>query len=86
MACGVPVVATTVGAFEELIVDGKTGFLVPPGAPDAIATAIGRLLDDATLREQRSLVARSHIETGFRIKDEAAAITAIYSGLLGGSG
>ena len=86
MACGVPVVATTVGAFEELIVDGKTGFLVPPGAPDAIATAIGRLLDDATLREQRSLAARSHIETGFRIKDEAAAITAIYRGLLGGSG
>lgn len=86
MACGVPVVATTVGAFEELVVDGKTGFLVPPGAPDAIATAVGRLLDDAGLREQHSLAARSHIETGFRIKDEAAAITAIYRGLLDQTG
>ena len=86
MACGVPVVATTVGAFEELVVDAKTGFLVPPGAPDAIATAVGRLLDDAGLREQHSLAARSHIETGFRIKDEAAAITAIYRGLLDQTG
>jgi mannosyltransferase len=86
MACGVPVVATTVGAFEELVVDGATGFLVPPGAPEAIAAAIGRLLDDPGLRAQQADAARRHIETGFRIETEAAAITALYRGLLGDGG
>lgn len=86
MACGVPVVATTVGAFEELVADGQTGFLVPPDAPDAIATATAQLLDNPQLRAQQSIAARSHIETGFRIADEAAAITAVYRGLLGRGG
>ena len=31
MACGVPVIATTVGAFDELVVEGETGRLIPPG-------------------------------------------------------
>ena len=86
MACGVPVVATTVGAFEELVADGQTGFLVPPDAPDAIATATAQLLDNQQLRAKQSIAARSHIDTGFRIKDEAAAITAIYRGLLDQTG
>lgn len=85
MACGVPVVATRVGAFEELVVDGETGYLVPPGAPNAIATAIGALLDQPALMQRQSKAARAHIETGFRIKDEADAITAIYRNLLEGA-
>ena len=37
MASGVPVVATTVGAFSELVADGRTGTLIPPGDVDAMA-------------------------------------------------
>lgn len=84
MACGVPVVATTVGAFEELVVDGETGVLVAPGAPDAIAAAIGRLLDNPALIARQAANARALIEKSFRIENEAAAITAIYRGLLEG--
>lgn len=40
MAMRVPVVATTVGAVSEQIVDGRTGILVPPGHPRAIADAV----------------------------------------------
>ena len=46
MACGVPVVASAVGGLAETVADGVTGTLVPPRDPAAIATALGRLLDD----------------------------------------
>jgi glycosyltransferase involved in cell wall biosynthesis len=51
MACGVPVVACDVGAVAEVVDDGRSGLMVPPRDPAAIAEATGRLLDDATLRE-----------------------------------
>ena len=52
MACGKPVVATSVGGIPEVVVDGETGFLVPPRDPEALAAAIVRLLADRGLREQ----------------------------------
>lgn len=46
MACGLPVLATTVGALVDIVVDGITGSLVPPRRPDSIATALRRMTDD----------------------------------------
>jgi glycosyltransferase involved in cell wall biosynthesis len=43
MACAVPVISTTGGALPEVV--GKAGVLVPPAAPDALARAVGLLLD-----------------------------------------
>ena len=45
MACGLPVVATRCGGVEDLVVDGETGLLVPPGSPEAIAGALRQLAD-----------------------------------------
>jgi glycosyltransferase involved in cell wall biosynthesis len=44
MAAELPVVATDVGALSELVVDGQTGYLVPPRNAEALAAALGRLL------------------------------------------
>jgi glycosyltransferase involved in cell wall biosynthesis len=52
MAMGVPVVATRVSAIPELLEDGKTGLLVPPGQPEKMAHAMTRLLTDSDLRER----------------------------------
>jgi glycosyltransferase involved in cell wall biosynthesis len=51
MACGLPIVTTPVGGIEELIDDGRTGIIVPPSDPPALARAIAALLDDPARRE-----------------------------------
>jgi glycosyltransferase involved in cell wall biosynthesis len=52
MACAKPVVATTAGGIPEVVVDGETGFLVPPRDHQAMAAAIVRLLQDDGLRRR----------------------------------
>jgi D-inositol-3-phosphate glycosyltransferase len=50
MACGVPVVASSVGGLIDTVVDGVTGLHVPPRRPDRVADAVRRLLDEPSLR------------------------------------
>ncbi len=52
MACGTPVVASRVGGLAFSIQDGQTGFLVPEGDAEALATRIRLLLKDGDLRQQ----------------------------------
>lgn len=55
-AMGVPVIATNLGGYTETVVEGETGFLVPPGAAHALAGAIERMLDLGA--EQRAAMGR----------------------------
>ncbi len=58
MACAKPVVATAIGGTVEQVVDGKTGLLVPPGDPEAMAAALARLIEDPELRERMGRAGR----------------------------
>ncbi|MBI4667752.1 MAG: glycosyltransferase family 4 protein [Elusimicrobia bacterium] len=58
MALGRPVVATKVGMIPEVVKDGKTGFLAPPGCPANMADKIGQLLKDDNLRQAMGQEAR----------------------------
>ena len=49
MACGVPVVASNVGGLPEVVIDGVTGFLHPPGEAERMAESAIRVLSDSTL-------------------------------------
>lgn len=49
LACGVPLVTADTPAARELLVDGKSALLVPPGDPEALAAAVRRLAADAEL-------------------------------------
>ncbi|MDO5642846.1 MAG: glycosyltransferase family 4 protein [Paracoccus sp. (in: a-proteobacteria)] len=82
MACGLPVVASRVGAFETLIIEGETGSLVPPDDAGALTRAIGHWLDDDEAREQAGRAALAHVRARHDIKAEARAITDVYRGLL----
>lgn len=54
LACGVPVVATAVGGLRDTIRDGETGWQVPTGDPDALARAIGEVLDNPAEAARRT--------------------------------
>ena len=82
MACGVPVVATRVGAYETLIRDGVTGSLVPPDDLDALTEALRFWLDDPAARVAAGRTARNHVAHSHSIEDEARAIVDVYRGLL----
>lgn len=83
MACGVPVIATDVGAFPELVSEGRTGTILAPGDSGAMAAAIARALADGGPLAAWQEAARPHVLAHFRIEDEAAAITRVYRDLLG---
>lgn len=83
MACGAPVVATRVGAFEELVADGQTGTLVAPNAVEALQVAIKTLLDEPETLRAWSKAARARAVAQFQLQHEADAITEIYRQLLG---
>ena len=62
MMMKVPVVATRVGGMQHTVIDGQTGFLVDPASPDALASAICKVLTDLPLARQlgESGYARAH--------------------------
>ena len=52
MRAGLPVISTRLGSLEDQVLDGKTGFLVPPGDDNALANAIVKMLENPGLRSQ----------------------------------
>ena len=80
MASAVPVVATKVGAFPELVVEGETGTLVGRDDLAALKRATARLMDSPD-REAMGRKARAHVEAAFTIEREAASINAVYEEL-----
>ena len=82
MACGVPVVATRVGAFETLIRDGETGSLVDADDQAALTAAIGYWLDNPDAREAAGRAALAHVRANHDIEGEARAIVEVYRKLL----
>ncbi len=83
MSCAVPVVATTGGALPEVVgVSGETGLLVEPNNPDALVEAIGRLLDDAALRERLGAAGRERVIERFTWQVTAKGTAACYEAIL----
>jgi glycosyltransferase involved in cell wall biosynthesis len=78
MACGVPVVATSVADNAVIVRDGATGFLVPCGDVARIAEAIGRLVADPDLRRQMGAAARRWVVDEFSTATLARRTEAVY--------
>lgn len=78
MACGIPVVGTSVGGIGEYVIDGQTGILVPPSDPEALADAIVDLANDANLREELGRSARAHVERCFDFGEVAKRMEVEY--------
>jgi glycosyltransferase involved in cell wall biosynthesis len=82
MAAGLPVVATRVGGVPELVVDGETGLLVPPGDARALAAALRTLLGDRELRLRLGAAGRARAEREFDLPAFRQAHLDLYERLL----
>jgi glycosyltransferase involved in cell wall biosynthesis len=82
MACRKPIVATRVTGNVDVVVDGETGFLVPSGAPEALADKLILLVRDARLRDALGQYGRKRVESEFSLDRMVAQIRSLYQDLL----
>jgi glycosyltransferase involved in cell wall biosynthesis len=78
MSLSLPIVATHVGGNPEIVVDGQTGYLVPPRDPEAFSARVVELLSDSSLRARMGAAGRQRIEQHFRIQNVAAKYLQVY--------
>jgi glycosyltransferase involved in cell wall biosynthesis len=80
MACGCPVVASDAASLPEIVEHDKSGLLVPPNDPAAIATALLRLAADRDLWRRLSQGARARVEERFTWEQVVERCLAAYQG------
>jgi len=83
MACGLPVVSTTVGAIREAVEDGVTGLIVPPRDVPALGAALARLRDDTALRARLGAAGRERALADFGIGPMLDRMEAVFRAVSG---
>jgi glycosyltransferase involved in cell wall biosynthesis len=81
MASGLPVVAADAGGAREAIIEGETGFVVPPDNPAALGRKLALLAASAELRGRLGRAARQRALECFDIRDNVARTCAVYENL-----
>jgi glycosyltransferase involved in cell wall biosynthesis len=82
MAAGRAVVASDVSGTDEVVVNGHTGLLVPPGEPSALAAAIEALVQDTGLRERLGQAGAERVRDQFSAAAMIEHVAAVYDELL----
>jgi glycosyltransferase involved in cell wall biosynthesis len=83
MALGIAPIVTATGGSPELVVDGQSGIVVPPGDGVAIARAIESLRRDRGLCGEMGRLAHVRLGTHFRLEDSIEQTYAVYESMLG---
>jgi glycosyltransferase involved in cell wall biosynthesis len=82
MAAGLPVVASAVGGLLDLLEDGRTGLLVPPGDPEALAAALRSLIDAPDRAAAIGRAARADVQQRYSFDRMVSSFEQLYlSGL-----
>jgi glycosyltransferase involved in cell wall biosynthesis len=79
MSMALPVIATNLGGSLDQIVEGVTGFLVPPADPEALAARIELLAKDIDLRKRMGAAGRGRIAEKFSIAEMVEKVEAVYA-------
>lgn len=82
MACGLPVVSTSVGAIDEAVVHEHTGLLIPPRMTDALTVALTRLMGDPALRTRMGVAGRDRAQAKFGMDVMLRAMEGVYARML----
>ncbi|HSQ92556.1 MAG TPA: glycosyltransferase family 4 protein, partial [Nitrospiraceae bacterium] len=82
MAMGKAVVATTTGGLPEVVAQGETGLLVPPGDVESLAATVVTLLGDQARREQMGLCGKARAQERFSLDASVAQVEQLYGEVL----
>ncbi len=82
MACGTPVIGSSVGGIRYTVVDGQTGYLVPPRDPDALAGRLARVLGDPEHARVLSRQAIRRVNAHFTWRHVARSVDDLYARVL----
>lgn len=85
MAAGLPAVATDAGGAREAVLDGKTGYIVPPRQPEALAARLVELLSDPALARRLGRAGRRRVEAQFSCAAQLEKTVALFGRLLAGA-
>lgn len=80
LASLIPVIATQVAGVSELVQDGVSGFIVPPGDVETLALRLDRLLSDPALCAAMGAAGRARVEAEFDIRTEVEKLAALFAG------
>lgn len=80
--CGKPAVATRSGGIPEVVRDGETGLLVPPGDAEALAEALSALLTDTDRRRRLGQAAQKHTRERFGVEVHCRRVAELYVELM----
>ena len=83
MSFGLPVIATRVGGIPEAVVDGETGYLVPPGDPETLAAALTRVIESADRGASMGSAGRERAAAEFSVERMTDAYRQLYHELRG---
>jgi glycosyltransferase involved in cell wall biosynthesis len=86
MACAVPTVNTDVGSVRDLVVDGETGLIVPPGDAEKMAAAFRKILLDPHLAGRMGRAARRRIVDRFTLDRTAGEYRRYFERIISGKG
>jgi glycosyltransferase involved in cell wall biosynthesis len=75
MAAGLPVISTTVGGIPDMVIDGETGLLVPPGEVSSLASALRRLVTDSGLRIRMGQAGRGRFMRHYTLEQYEANLS-----------
>ena len=82
LACGVPVVTSAIRPLEEIVTDGKSGFLVPPSEFECFAQKVLELLDAPEKKAAFSVYGRNHVRSCFSSESVVRRIIGCYEEIL----
>jgi glycosyltransferase involved in cell wall biosynthesis len=85
MACGLPLVASRTGGLAEIVVEGETGLLVPPGDVAALVDAVGTLASDRDRARALGASGRRRVEAEFGVDRMLERLISVYEGVLEGA-
>lgn len=82
MACGTPVIGSNVGGIKYSVIDGRTGFLVPPNDPAALASGIAKMISDRALLDRMRRESIKRVNAMFTWENVAKMTANLYERVL----